>query len=399
MNAHRFPGVMDARAQGRVLADNGGGAQMPAEALAAMSEFAARQNAQKGGGFARKTHTSETIAAARAAFADLLGVASDTVGFAQNATSAGFSLARCIAHVIRPGDRVVVTDADHMANVAPWAWLQRFGAQIERIPVDRSGDLDEAAYAAALAREPVLVALPWASNATGTIFDVARLAAAAKDAGAIVVADAVQAAPHLRVDVPEHIDALTFSGYKIYAPHFGAWYAAPAFAERFFTTDLAAEIPSGATFWSMETGTQNHEGLAGWIGTHAYLREAGNGSARAAMDMFAAYERDLTADVLARFAQRGDITLYGKPGGSRLPVFAFNLRGVAPAVVAQTLDAAGIEASIGNYYATRLMATLAPETAGSAVRISFAHYSEAEDVHRCFAALDTLAGSAVPVRA
>ncbi len=389
MNAERFPGVVAARRAGRVLADNGGGAQVPRECLEAVARFLEHDNAQKGAPFARRLRVAETIAAAKDAFADFIGVPRGTIGLGLNATSIAFDLARALAHTIRPGDRIVVTDSDHYANVIPWTWLRRFGAELDPIPVDARGELDETAYAAALAREPVLVALPWASNGTGNVFAVARLAAAAKDAGALVIVDGVQAGPHLRVDVPPSVDAVFFSGYKIYAPHFGAWYAHPEFARRFFTADDPL-LPSAPVHWSMETGTQNHEGLAGWLGTIAYLRSVGDGDARAAMDRLAACERELARYAGAKFAERADrIVLYGRPADQeRLPLFAFNVRGEPPDALARALDAAGIEAGVGDYYAPRLLRTLAPETNGRAVRLSFAHYNDTADVDRCFAAID-----------
>ncbi len=150
----------------------------------------------------------------------------------------------------------------------------------------------------------------------------------------------------------------------------------------------------------METGTQNHEGLAGWLGTVAYLRSIGDGDARIAMDRIAAYERELTRYAGTKFAERADrIALYGRDGNeARLPVFGFNLRGESPESVALALDAAKIEASVGDYYAPRLIQGLAPETGGNAVRISFAHYNDADDVDRCFAAIDAVARPRSPVR-
>lgn len=393
MNADRFPGVVAAMRDGRVLADNGAGTQLPGEALAAVAGYLEFDTASRGGIFRRKERTAQIVADAKDAFAELIGVPRGTIGFGLNATSTAFSLARTVAHTIRPGDRIVVTDSDHFANVMPWTWLQRFGAQIDTISLGAHGELHESTFAGALAKRPRLVAFGWASNGTGNVFDVARLSRAAKDAGALVVVDGVQAGPHLHVDVPETVDAVFFSGYKIYAPHFGAWYARPEFAEQYFTADVAT--PSAPVHWSMETGTPNNEGLAGWLGTIAYLRELGNGSVRTAMERIAAYERDLARHALTRFAERADsIALYGRPPGvDRLPVFAFNVRGEAPEAVARALDAGGIEASCGNFYAPRLMQTLAPETNGVAVRFSFAHYNDTKDVDRCFAALDALLGA------
>jgi len=395
-HAERFPGVMAAKRDGRVLADNGAGTQLPREALDAVARYLEHDNARKGAPFARNLRVSALIADAKDAFADLLGVPHGTIGLGLNATSIAFDLARSLAHTIRPGDRVVVSDSDHYGNVVPWSWLSRFGAEVVHVGVDAHGELDERAYAEALAAEPVLVALPWASNGTGNVFDVARLSSAAKDAGAIVVVDGVQAAPHLRLDVPDAVDAAFFSAYKIYAPHFGAWYAQPDFARRFFTADDPL-IPSAPFHWSMETGTQNHEGLAGWLGTIAYLRSIGDGDVRIAMDRIAAEERELTRYALRAFADRAEhVTLYGRTSErDRLPVFAFNIRNESPDTVARALDAAKIEANVGNFYSPRLLNTLAPETNGSAVRLSFAHYNDKEDIDRCFAAIDNVIGTPV----
>jgi cysteine desulfurase family protein (TIGR01976 family) len=391
VNLDRFPAVAAARADGGVLADNAGGTQVPRETILAISEYLARGNAQQGGTFARKIRTTEMVAAARAAHAELLGVPPERVSFGANSTSIAFDLARAISHTVRAGDRIVVTDTDHYANVIPWTSLARFGATVDAIPVDARGELDERAFADALAREPVLVALPWASNGTGNVFDVARFAEAAKDAGALVVVDAVQAAPHLPLDIPPAVDAVFFSLYKVYGPHLGALYAHPDLAERFFTAE-DSRLPSPGLNWSMETGTQSHEGLAGWLGTMAYLRESGGGSARAAIARIAAFEDELARYALARFAEREEsVVLYGRPANeARLPVFAFNLRGVAPDVLASALAANGIEAALGDYYTPRLMRTLAPETAGIAVRLSFSHYNDTADIDRCFAAIDAV---------
>jgi selenocysteine lyase/cysteine desulfurase len=124
----------------------------------------------------------------------------------------------------------------------------------------------------------------------------------------------------------------------------------------------------------------------------AYLRELGGGDARTAIARIAAFEDELARYALARFAEREDsVVLYGRPASeARLPVFAFNLRGVAPEVVASALASNGIEAALGDYYTPRLMRTLAPETGGIAIRLSFSHYNDIADIDRCFAALDAV---------
>ena len=390
MNEARFPGVLAAANAGRVLADNAAATQVPREALDAAAHYLEHDNAQKGTG-ARQARTTALVEDARAAFAELLGVEPATVGFGANATSIALDFARTIAHGIETGDRIVVTAADHYANVVPWLWLRRFGAVIDVVPVDAAGDLDEIAFEAMLGREPLVVALPWASNVTGTVFDVAALSERAAEAGAMVVVDGVQAVPPLPLAIPETVDFAFFSAYKVFAPHFGAWYARPEVDERFFRIDDPF-MPTGGLNWTMETGTQPHEALAGWMGTVAYLRDVGGGELPRAMERLSAGERAITRAMLDWFAAHAArVTLYGRPPAEeRLPVFAFNVRGMTPAAVAAALDAANVEARAGDFYAPRLMRELAHEHHATAARLSFAHYNTLADVARCCAALDEI---------
>ena len=389
MNLHRFPAVAAAASHGRVLADNAAGAQLPDTALERVQEYLTYRNAQKGSIFSRTVATSELVEEAKAEFAALIEVPAAHVGVGANATSIAMALSRLIASTIARGDRIVVTAADHEANVAPWIWLRRFGAQIDVVPVDENGDLDETKYRAFLEREPVLVALPWASNATGTVFDIARLARMAKATRALVIVDGVQAFPHFPLDLDAAIDFAFFSAYKMYAPHFGFWYAAAGLLDRFVRTDDAF-VPGGdARYWTLECGTQNFEGLAGWLGTVAYFRSVA-AMPRLAIGLFAEHEKLVAAYARARFEERADhLRLYGRGAGrERLPVFAFNVNGMTSEALGERFESARIEARVGDYYAPRLMQRLAPESNGRALRLSFAHYNGVRDVDRCFAVID-----------
>ena len=380
---------MAAQTHGRILADNAAGAQLPDTTLERMQRYLTYDNAQKGCIFARTLATSDLVAEAKAEFAALVDVPVTRVGLGPNATTLAMHFAHLLASTIERGDRIVVTAADHEANVAPWIWLRRFGAQIDVVPVDACGDLDEAKFAAYLSRGPRLVALPWASNATGTVFDVARLARAAKAARAIVVVDGVQAFPHFALEIDPAIDFIFFSAYKMYAPHLGFWVASDDVLERYVRAD-DAHVPGGdARYWTLEVGTQSHEALAGWLGTMAYFREIAP-TPRAALEIVANHELDLSRYARERFAERAPhVTLYGKPTtAARLPVFAFNVPGIATDALAERFDVAQIEGRSGDYYAPRLMAAIAPEANGRAVRLSFAQYNTIAEIDRCFAVID-----------
>jgi selenocysteine lyase/cysteine desulfurase len=393
MNAERFPAVVAAAERGYILADNAAGAQLPDVAIARVQHYLSYDNAQKGSIFARTTKASALVSEAKAEFASLAGVPTANVGIGLNATSTAMAFSRLLASTIQRGARVVVTAADHEANVAPWVWLRRFGAQIDVVPVDAHGDLDEAKYRAFLDRAPVVVALPWASNATGTVFDVGRLAQMAKRARATVIVDGVQALPHFPLEVDPAIDFAFFSAYKMYAPHLAFWYASPAALDRFVRADDDYVPGDDARYWTLECGTQSYEALAGWLGTIAYLRDVA-GNPRDAIAAFAAHELELSSHALARFAERApDVRLYGRDANSvRLPVFAFNVAGLSSDDLAQRFEFANIEARVGDYYAPRLMQTLAPESRGRAVRLSFAHYNTIADVDRCFEVIDAILG-------
>jgi selenocysteine lyase/cysteine desulfurase len=392
VNRSRFPAVVDADQHGRVLADNAAGAQLPDVALDRMRNFQAYENAPKGGIFERAQATTDLVAAAKAAFAALIDQPVERVGIAPNATTGALAFSRLLASAVRPGDRIVVTDADHSANVEPWVWLERFGATIERIGVDQAGGLDEAALFAAFERAPFLVALPFCSNATGRRFDVARYARAAKAAGALVTVDGVQALPHIVIDVDPAIDFMTFSADKVYAPHIGFWAMSGAAHDRFVGVDDATVAGGIARVWTMETGTQNHAALAGWLGTIDYLGELAP-TPRAAIGVLHDAEGRITRHALAAFAGRAErgVRLYGEgPAAERLPLFAFNVDGVAGETVARRLAAARIDARLGDFYCQRLMRTIAADAGGRAIRLSFAHYSTEADVDRCFEVVDAV---------
>jgi len=395
VNGDRFPAVMAARTHGCILADNAAGAQLPDSALERMQRYLAYDNAQKGGIFSRTRATSNLVTEAKVEFAELVGADVAQIGVGLNATNIAMGLSRLLASTIVRGDRILVTAADHEANVAPWLWLRRFGAQIDIVPVDARGDLDERKYAALLARGPKLVALPWASNATGTVFDVARFARAAKNVHALVVVDGVQAFPHFALELDAAIDFAFFSAYKMYAPHLGFWYASEALLERYVTAD-DEYLPGGdPRYWTLECGTQSHEALAGWLGTMTYFRDIAT-TPRLALEVVARHEFELSRYARAKFAERlGHVRLYGRATDcARLPLFAFNITGMPSEELAERFDVAQIEARCGDYYSPRLMGALAADADGVAVRLSFAQYNTTEEIDRCFDVIDAAADGA-----
>lgn len=374
-----------------VFFDAPGGTQVPRQVIEAIAGYLAHSNANVGGAFATSRRTDATIAAAHQAMADLLGCAPEETIFGQNMTSLTFALSRAIGRELGAGDEVVVTRLDHDANVAPWKALAERGVTIHEVDVDGEDcTLDMADLEAKLSSRTRLVAVGYASNAVGTINDVARVAELARQAGALSFIDAVHYAPHGPIDVRAlGCDFLACSTYKFFGPHMGVIYGKAEHLERLEPYKVRPASNESPGRWM--TGTQNHEGLAGVTAAVDYLAALAGGAAQgrraalvAAMGAIKAYERGLSERLVAGLLGIPGLTFYGireaERFDARTPTVSFRLSGRTPRQVAEALAAAGIYATNGNYYALGLSERLGVEPEGGMVRIGLAHYSTAEEV-------------------
>jgi len=283
---------------------------------------------------------------------------------------------------------------------------------LRRIPVDRQrGALDLAAFERILSQRTRLVAVGHASNALGTVNDVQRITELAHRAGAWVWVDAVHLAPHRPIDVRAlDVDFLVCSAYKFFGPHVGVLWG---------RSELLARLPSrrirpapSTAPDKFESGTKNHEGLAGLVGALAYLAQLGTGPghpspfaagaltlehARAALTAtltaISAYEAGLSRQLLAGLGSIRGLRIYGVQDpaaiAERVPTFAFTLAGVSNAEVARRLAEQGIFAWAGHHYALTLMERLELGEAG-VVRVGAVHYNTADEVARLLEALDRM---------
>jgi cysteine desulfurase family protein (TIGR01976 family) len=407
----QFPALAQAwNGRPALFFDNPGGTQVPQRVIDAVARYFREQNANSGGAFLTSQRTDAVVAAAREAMADLLNAPSpETIVFGPNMTTLTFHLARSIAETIRPGDEIVVTDLDHDANVTPWTDLQAAGAVIRAVGIEADGTLDPAAIAAVLTERTRLVAIPYASNAIGTIPDAAAITRLAHAAGAWVFVDAVQYAPHGPIDVQAlDCDFLACSAYKFFGPHVGILFGKLERLTRLTPHRVRPardEIP-----YRWETGTQNHEGMAGVAAAVDYLAEIGErfGGAwregyaaqgyagrrltlKTAMSAIKEYEQTLSAHLLAGLEAIDGLRVYGLADRNRLhervPTVAFTWLRLSPRATAEHLAARGIACWSGNYYALRLMESLGLEATGGAVRIGCAHYNTTDEIDALLRAL------------
>ena len=363
--------------------DGPGGTQVPDEVIEAIATYLRESNANVSGPYETSRRTERLVADARLSAAAFLGCSSDEVIFGANMTTLNFAVSRAAAREWREGDEIVVTRLDHDANVSPWLELAHDLGLVVRfadIREDTTLDLDD--LAAQLTERTRVVAFPWASNAVGTLVDVARVADLAHEAGAIAWVDAVHYAPHGPIDVvAAGADVLICSPYKYFGPHLGLAYARAELLERWrpYKVRPASDKPLGHRY---ETGTLPHELLAGFVAALDYVGSIG-------WDAIVAHERELGERFLRGLPER--CRLYGLATmDGRVPTFALTVDGIAPDEVARRLGERQLAVWHGNYYAVEVMKRLGLEDSGGAVRAGIVHYNTAEEVDRLLAELERL---------
>lgn len=392
--------------QPAVFFDGPGGTQVPQRVIDAIGNYLINANANTHGAFATSARTDAVIAEAHAAMADLLGCDPDEVVFGPNMTTLTFAMSRAIGRELGPGDEIVVTRLDHDANVAPWRALEERGVTVRMVDIDvEDCTLDMGDMARAITANTRLVAIGYASNAVGTINDVAEVVRMAHAVGALAYVDAVHYAPHGPIDVRAlDCDFLACSPYKFFAPHMGALYGKRAHLERLQPYKVRPAGNNTPDRW--ETGTKNHEGLAGVAAAIDYLAELGRNTGGvdattsrraallAAMAAIRSYERDLAERLIIGLLAIPGLTFYGirepERFGQRTPTVSIRLASCAPHELAARLGEQGIFVWDGNYYALSLTERLGVEESGGMVRIGLAHYNTAEEIDRLLAILHTM---------
>lgn len=391
-----------------VFLDAPGGSQVPETVIEAVAAYLRSSNANTHGAFATSEETDAVIEQAHLAAADLLNADPDEVVFGPNTTTLLLAISRSVGRTLRPGDEVLVTRLDHDANVRPWVLAaQDAGATIRWVDIrDEDVTLDLTSFAEGLSERTKVVAFTLASNAVGTITPAAELTRLVHQrTQAIVVCDGVHLAQHRSIDVRAlGADLLACSPYKIFGPHLGILFGRRELLRSL--TPYKVRPASDDLPYRFETGTQNHEGFAGWTAAVEYLAEVGRthgapaGPTRrqavaAAFGAFAAWEESLSARFLEGARQVPGLAVHGITDAEllheRTPTFAIRLGEQHPFVTAKALGERGIFVWDGHYYALELMERLGLQETGGAVRIGFCHYNTPAEVDRALEELTALA--------
>ena len=384
-----------------VFFDGPGGTQVPQRVIDAISEYLAVNNANTGGAYSTSRNTDRMIAEARAAMGDFLNCDADEIVIGPNMTTLTYGMSRAFGRELEPGDEIVLTLLDHDANFSPWKALEEKGVTIRTVafnPADCTLDMHD--LARKINSRTRLVAVGYASNAVGTINNVAEVVRLAKQAGALTYIDSVHYAPHGPIDVRAlDCDFLACSTYKFFGPHMGVLYGKREHLTRLKPYKVRPLTDSSPNCW--EWGTLNHECIAGIKACVDYWEALGRrakpgvDSRRAAIlaahEAIHVHERALLETMMAGLLAIPGLKLYGisdpRKFDHRCATFVVRVEGFTPLQLATKLGDRGFFTWDGNYYALNVTEQLGVESSGGFLRIGLVHYNTKEEVQRMLAAL------------
>ena len=368
--------------------DGPGGTQVPRSVVEAMNDYLYHHNANTHWAYPTSEETDAIIESAREVFADFFNASAPEIVFGLNMTMLTFHLSRALARKYRPGDEIIVTELDHHGNVAPWKRLEiECGAKVRTVRmIPETGELDWEHFSQQLGDRTRLVAIGAASNALGTITDINRASTLARSVGAQIFVDAVHYAPHGLIDVRNwNCDFLVCSAYKFYGPHAGILYARSDLLESLDFPKLIPAPDRGPE--RAESGTQNHEGIAGAAAAVDFLTSLAAGDDTRArlevtFDQLEQRNAELTNQLWSALSELPQVKLYGPPPNRpRTPTIAFTISDMSSLEVAQRLATRGVFVSHGDFYAATVIERLGKSPDG-VVRAGCACYTTKDEVDR-----------------
>jgi len=409
-----------------VFLDGPGGTQVPQQVIDSIADYLSRNNANTGGAYQTSRNTDRMIAEARSAIGDFLNCAADEIVFGANMTALTFAMSRAIGRELAPGDEIVLTLLDHDANFSPWKALEEKGVIIRTVKFNENDcTLDMHDLAAKIGKRTRLVAVGYASNAVGTINNVAEVVRLARQAGALSYIDAVHYAPHGPIDVRAlDCDFLVCSTYKFFGPHMGVLYGKREHLKRLHPYKVRPNTENIPNCW--EWGTLNHECIAGIKACVDYWEDLGRrvqtglapsetrqaaslqeGRAKpavttrraailAAHEAIHQHERKMMEKMIAGLLAIPGLKLYGVTDPQRFEnrcaTIVVRIEGHTPLELATKLGDRGFFAWDGNYYALNLAEQLDIERLGGFLRIGLVHYNMMEEVEGLLGALREIVG-------
>src|SRR5690349_16600446 len=399
----QFPSL----ARPAIFLDNPAGTQISKQSLDRINRYLLEHNANHEGLFETSRRSDEVLHEAHAAMADFLNASRpEEIIFGNNMTTLTLHISRSLARTLQAGDNILVTRLDHDANISPWMLIaEDKGCNLIWVDMDvEEGKLDLNDFARALEQKPKIAAFGYASNLLGTINPAKKLTKMAHEAGALVYIDAVQYAPHGPIDVQDlDCDFLVCSSYKFFGPHAGALYGKYDLLNElkaYKVRPASNELP-----YKFETGTQNHEGIAGVLGALEYFewlssqfggdyesawKEAGFSGRRLeykkAMSAMRAYECELSKALIGIVESVPGTHIYGVTDLDRLdervPTVSFTVEGKDPEQLADAIGQQGFYVWNGHNYALAIVERLGLLDVGGMIRVGPVHYNTIDEIER-----------------
>jgi cysteine desulfurase family protein (TIGR01976 family) len=407
-----------------IFLDNPAGTQISKPSLDRINRYLIECNANHEGMFETSRKSDAILHEAHAAMADFLNASRpEEIIFGNNMTTLTLHMSRTLARNLKAGDNILVTRLDHDANIAPWMLVaEDKGCNLLWVDIDvEQGTLDLDDFAKALEKKPKIAAFGYASNLLGTVNPVKKLTKMAKDIGAIVYIDAVQYAPHGPIDVQDiGCDFLVCSSYKFFGPHAGALYGKYDLLNEmkpYKVRPASNELP-----YKYETGTQNHEGIAGVLGALEYLEwlgmQFGADQAQAwkarvdnqregrnevgfsgrklelkkGMSAMQVYEKELSKKLIGIVQSIPGTHIHGVTDFGRLdervPTVSFTIDGKDPEKIADALGNLGFYVWNGHNYALAIVERMGLLEAGGMIRVGPVHYNMLDELEKFGEALE-----------
>lgn len=373
--------------------DSGATTQKPREVLNAITQYYETSNANPHrGAYKLSIKATEVYDKAREKVAKFINSeSSKQIVFTRNATESLNLIAYSYGlNNLKKDDKIVISIMEHHSNLVPWQYVsKKTGAKLEYMYTNENGELTEKEIAEKITNGVKIVGITHVSNVLGTINPVKEIIKKAHEVGAIVVLDASQSVPHMKVDVRDlDADFLVFSGHKMLSPlGIGVLYGKKELLENMdpflYGGDMIeyvyeqettfAEIPT-----KFEAGTQNVEGAVGLAAAIDYLEKVG-------MDNVEKIEKELMKYALSELSKLNFVTVYGpKEIEKHASVISFNVNGIHPHDVASILDSKNVCVRSGNHCAQPLLRYMGID---STCRASFYIYNTKEDIDRLIEAL------------
>ena len=369
--------------------DGPAGTQMPKRVIESISGYYNTCNANTHGCFITTRESDALLEDTRRVIATYLGAKHlSCISLGANMTTLNYSLSKAIGRALKAGDEVVITQLDHEANRGPWLTLTERGIVVQEVGLKLDGTLDYDDMRAKIGPKTRLLALGMASNALGTVNNIALARELSAKVGAWLLVDAVHYAPHFAIDVQAlDVDFLLCSAYKFYGPHVGILYCRDGLLDQLDTDRLQTQEQKAP--YKIETGTLNHAAIIGVKAAIEYIASLGEGAdLRAkiisAMQRVGQHERSLASRLYAGLTSIGGVQIYGQPFGPglRAPTISFTVKSNTAEEVCTRLAERGFCTWDGHFYALRAIEVLGLLDRGGVTRVGISLYNTMEEVSR-----------------